>query len=153
MEPVLRQQSLSSPVTKLSFSDNICILVQNDGRKTWCIYCGRNVSQLAQHLQYKHRREAKVVKWNRYGVNTVKRRQMLQQIIDKGLCLHNDKVIKSGKGTLIPVKNPVKTDGLTTDQFCRTCYTFMDKNFMESHRLACSRQEVMEKICFHVNYV
>ncbi|XP_061187044.1 uncharacterized protein LOC133195202 [Saccostrea echinata] len=135
----------TSPCIKsLQYNENITIILQRPGikseTKTRCMYCGRNVWKLAEHLQCRHFREMGVVEMNKYGKNTLKRRQKLQQMIDEGLRRHNDEVLQTGEGTIIPVQTPVNIEGLTSEQFCTTCYTFTDKNFLDIHRLHCSRQ-------------
>lgn len=78
----------------------------------------------------------------KYGINTKLRKKRLQAIFDKGLCRHNDKIIEAGKGTLIPLRRPLNTEGLTVDQFCQGCYVFVDKNFVETHKMSCRGQSV-----------
>ena len=138
-----RKQSTASCTRRvLSYSDNISILVHKTAmkQKAWCVFCGRRVSQLMQHLLYKHMKEKEVIDVFNYGVNTYKRKQKLQVISDKGLCQHNARVLEAGSGTLIPLRTPGNLEELTLEQFCEGCYVFVEKNFVESHKLSCKRQ-------------
>lgn len=141
-----RRSKTSPAIELLSYSGNISILVRKTltrhERKTWCLFCGRKVFQLALHLQCKHPKEREVVEMKKYGINSKHRKKRLQVIFDKGLCRHNDKIIEAGRGTLIPLRRPLNTEGLTVDQFCQGCYVFVDKNFVETHKSSCRGQSV-----------
>lgn len=147
VEKLPKRRSKASPAIELlPYSGKISILVRKTltrhERKTWCLFCGRKVFQLTLHLQCKHPKEREVVEMKKYGINTKLRKKRLQAIFDKGLCRHNDKIIEAGKGTLIPLRRPLNTEGLTVDQFCQGCYVFVDKNFVETHKMSCRGQSV-----------
>lgn len=81
-------------------------------KKHHCVFCGLDTNKMARHLLRKHQDEGEVAKALSFPKNSKQRRLQLDYLRNRGDFEHNVQVLETGRGKLIPCKQPqVHTDG------------------------------------------
>lgn len=80
-------------------------------KKHFCFFCPTSCHKMARHLVRKHSNELEVAKAMSFPLTSKERRLQFDLLRNKGNRAHNNKVIQSGIGTLVPSQQasaPVK---------------------------------------------
>lgn len=95
-------------VMKLKKKEYSCRLYN---KKYYCIFCSQPFSKIARHLESKHKNEPEVERALQFPKGSKERRLQINLLRNRGNRVHNNQVLKEGKGQLIPCQQssgPVK---------------------------------------------
>ncbi|XP_030018187.1 uncharacterized protein LOC115438607 isoform X4 [Sphaeramia orbicularis] len=106
-------------------------------KKHFCFYCRKFVQKMSRHLWLKHQDETDVVKALSLPKNSKERKQQLEYICNKGNFKHNNDVLETQKGKLIPWKQPQRKSEREEFAHCVHCYGLFTKRSMWRHLQAC----------------
>ncbi|KAL2093744.1 hypothetical protein ACEWY4_011056 [Coilia grayii] len=117
-------------------------------KRQYCVYCSKPSSKLARHLELRHYDQEDVVKALSHPRRSNERKRLLARIRNSGNRAHNNRVLKEGKGVLIPCRafksNPKDT------VYCPGCQGMFSKLNMSKHVKTC--QLGQEELCAGVEY-
>lgn len=93
--------------------------------------------KMARHLVRKHSNEEGVAKAISYPVNSKERKLHFELLKNKGNHAHNDEVLKSGSGTLIPRQQAA--DPVTANDYmhCINCEALLKRKALWRHMKRC----------------
>lgn len=91
-------------------------------KRQYCFYCCKSFCKMARHLAQVHKNETEVAKALSFPKGSKERRINLDLLRNKGNCEHNRKVLKAGKGVLVPRQQPkAKTVDVKDYNHCLNC--------------------------------
>ncbi|KAI2643767.1 Lipid-A-disaccharide synthase [Labeo rohita] len=105
-----------------------------DNGKNYCYVCLKPQSKLARHLEM-HKTEAEVMEALSYPKGSVKRRRLLEKLLNRGNFQHNVEVLKSGTGK-IKLKRTSKQNVFRKElwRHTRRCHFMPERTSGESVR-------------------
>lgn len=78
-------------------------------KRNICLYCQKPQTMFARHVFRKHKTEMEVCQALSYPAKSDERRNVLANLIHRGNYRHNAEVVRTGHGTIIPGRCPVKS--------------------------------------------
>lgn len=113
------------------------------GKRNWdkphyCLFCLTPQKKLPRHLQSIHGEEVKVQRWLATKDKQDRASQM-SLMRNYGNYLHNDAVIREGKGVLIVIYRPSYTVEPKDYLPCSECFGYYAKDDMWKHRCPCKK--------------
>ncbi|XP_028971714.2 uncharacterized protein LOC105010019 isoform X2 [Esox lucius] len=116
-------------------------------KKHFCLFCEEPQLKIARHLERKHSKEIEVASALRFAKNSKERRLHLNLLRKKGNRAHNIRVLKEGKGFLVPCKQTSNQDSNPEDyQHCFACYGLFKRKFMWKHAERCTLASKVRKM-------
>ena len=109
-------------------------------KKHYCPICNKNVIKMARHLQQMHEEEIEVKRATSYPSNSRQRKECFDSLRNRGNFIHNQTVVKLGKGTILP-KRRSRNNHLCADSYtpCFHCKQFFKKTILWSHERKCKQ--------------
>ncbi|KAL2093745.1 hypothetical protein ACEWY4_011057 [Coilia grayii] len=105
------------------------------GKRPYCLFCKKQVTKLARHLERRHSEEDGVVKAMSYPKQSKERKLCFKLLLRRGNRAHNIHVLKEGKGDIIPCKWSL---GKPSDfMHCPYCDGLYFKRCMSRHLKDC----------------
>ncbi|XP_066935444.1 uncharacterized protein, partial [Clytia hemisphaerica] len=134
----------------------VCTANNGKGRRKWdknqsCVFCSVKRRKIDRHLRDVHSEESEVaeilaIKYDRTdSVKLRKKKKRLRKIgwnrlRKKGNFLHNNEVLKNGRGFFIPEKRPTKDQSHTNYLFCEFCLAAYSKRDLRKHLKRCTEK-------------
>lgn len=118
--------------------DHVSVLNKEMGllKRHYCLYCAKPVRKIARHLGMRHYDEQDVIKALTLPKNSKQRKIEITRLRNFGNRAHNSKVLKEGKGLVIP--NRVhKSQELNDFVYCHGCSGLFGKDYMSRHTRYC----------------
>lgn len=126
-----------------------------DGKRLWdkkhvCLYCLKQYSKLARHLQQVHSKELEVQRALSYNTSSKKRKEAWKNLMCKGDFAHNIKVFEEGSGESIPCKRPrIEKEGTCYVQ-CKQCLcTYLSSDLWRHDKKAHPENKPTTKSKYH----
>ncbi|XP_023821816.1 uncharacterized protein LOC110013576 isoform X1 [Oryzias latipes] len=145
-----RGMSQSGPLAEKeqeASSDDASVVVmtlkkKEDGRRLYdktfyCVFCSKPFKKISRHLQSKHKDKPEVSKAFLCPKGSKERKIQLSLLRNKGNRIHNNKVLKEGKGMVIPrqqTSGPVKTSDY---MHCVNCEAYLKRKSLWKHMKRC----------------
>ena len=121
-------------------------VMKTTGKNRWskrhsCVFCKRMINKLPPHFEKCHRDEEDIAIALRLEKNSQERKVKLMELLRKGDYAHNKEVLRSGRGTLIPIRR--QSNERTVESFfpCEACQMLVHK----SHIYKCPMRKKMPK--------
>ncbi|XP_028813364.1 uncharacterized protein LOC114766589 isoform X2 [Denticeps clupeoides] len=106
-------------------------------KKQYCLFCRKPVLKMARHLQHRHADEEDVARAFSLPKNSKQRKVLLRLLRNRGNHVHNDEVLKVGKGVLIPSRAS-STEKSTVFLHCPTCHGLFNGDNLNRHFRRCA---------------
>lgn len=106
-------------------------------KKHFCLYCPEQCLKMARHLVRKHSDEPAVAKALTYPLKSKERKLHLDLIRNKGNRAHNNDVLKSGIGTLVPSQQTSKPVMASDYMHCINCEALLKRKSLWRHMSRC----------------
>ncbi|KAG7509632.1 DNA polymerase epsilon catalytic subunit A [Solea senegalensis] len=103
----------------------------------YCFYCPIRCNKMSQHLTRKHSRESAVAEALSFPVKSKERKLHFDLIRNKGNRAHNNEVLKTGIGTLIPSQQTTKSVKASDYMHCVNCQAFLKRKTLWRHMSRC----------------
>ncbi|XP_062403206.1 uncharacterized protein LOC134093916 isoform X2 [Sardina pilchardus] len=100
-----------------------------------CLFCKRPMSKISRHLENKHYEQEDVAKACSYPKGSKERKMYLGQLLKRGNRAHNLRVLKEGKGVLVPCKRGAGKPG--DFLHCPFCHGLFVKRRIADHVKHC----------------
>ena len=115
---------------------------KEDGRRLYdkrfyCVYCNRPFSKISRHLESKHREEPEVEKIMKCPKGSKERKLQLSLLRNKGNRAHNNKVIREGKGMVIPRQQSSEPVKASEYLHCINCEAYLKRKSLWRHMHRC----------------
>ncbi|XP_067456263.1 uncharacterized protein [Thunnus thynnus] len=137
-----RTESENSDDTNLGKISVMKLQKRKDGarvysKKHYCLYCPIQCHKMARHLIRKHRTEEAVKTAISFPLNSKERKLHFDLIRNKGNRAHNNEVLKTGSGTLVPSQQSGKTVKASDYMHCINCEAFLQRRSLWRHMSRC----------------
>ncbi|XP_023197626.1 uncharacterized protein LOC111610000 isoform X2 [Xiphophorus maculatus] len=106
-------------------------------KRYFCAFCSKPYSKMARHLEAKHSDIPEVESALKCPKGSRERRLQLSLIRNKGNRAHNNKVIKEGKGMLIPRQQCTKSAKAGDYLHCINCEGYLKRKSLWRHMQRC----------------
>lgn len=106
-------------------------------KRYYCAFCCKPYSKMARHLESKHSDIPEVESALKCPKGSRERRMQLSLIRNKGNRVHNNKVIKEGKGMLIPRQQSTKSAKAGDYLHCINCQGYLKRKSLWRHMQRC----------------
>ena len=121
-----------------------------------CLFCGKLMVKIARHLERAHRKKPEIVRVLSLKKGSSVRRNLLDNLRNRGNFKHNSEVLKNGKGIIIPKKRQRRTirGKCTRSSFndyvaCQYCQATLMTKEMPKHSERCRGLKEAEKQIGH----
>ncbi|CAC5425259.1 unnamed protein product [Mytilus coruscus] len=105
-------------------------------KKMYCPYCSKPQSKLPRHLISRHSKETEVIKYE-IEKDKGKNEKMICKLRNLGNYLHNNEVMKEGKGILVVKYRPSEESSLEDYVPCNLCLGYYSHWDIWKHRNRC----------------
>ncbi|XP_023805402.1 uncharacterized protein LOC111946283 isoform X2 [Oryzias latipes] len=106
-------------------------------KRHYCLYCPVSCYKMARHLVRKHSSEIDVAKAISFPLKSKQRKLHLDLIRNKGNRAHNNEVLKSGTGTLIPGQQSSNPGKPSDYMHCINCEALLKRKCLWRHMSRC----------------
>ncbi|XP_071329276.1 uncharacterized protein [Trachinotus anak] len=106
-------------------------------KKQSCLYCPVQCVKMSRHLVRKHSSEPAVAKAMSFPLKSKERKLNFDLIRNKGNHAHNNEVLKTGRGTLIPSQQTAKQVKASDYMHCINCEAFLKRKALWRHMSRC----------------
>ncbi|XP_028298057.1 uncharacterized protein LOC114460324 isoform X2 [Gouania willdenowi] len=106
-------------------------------KKHYCLYCPLHCHKMARHLIRKHSNEPAVAQATSFPLKTKERKLHLDLIRNKGNRAHNNEVLKTGCGTLIPSQQSGDEVKAGDYMHCINCEALLKRKSLWRHMSRC----------------
>ena len=108
-----------------------------------CLYCEKQISKMARHLEQVHADELEVAKVLNLTKKSKERRAAWAALVNKGDFNHNYSVIENGSGCIIPRYRARPTQLSQTSDYvpCEYCWAMYVKTDLWKHQKTCPLNE------------
>ncbi|XP_061620861.1 uncharacterized protein LOC133473276 isoform X1 [Phyllopteryx taeniolatus] len=106
-------------------------------KRHYCLYCSKPYAKMARHLQCAHHDKWDVAEALSFPKRSKERKKQLDYIRNRGNFEHNTAVLKSGKGELVPYKQPPKEAQGSDFMHCAYCQGLFARKVLWRHMHAC----------------
>ncbi|KAM9443574.1 uncharacterized protein Hap1MRO34_024808 isoform 2-T2 [Clarias gariepinus] len=106
-------------------------------KKHYCLFCLKSFCKMARHLEYVHSAEKPVASACNFPKGSKQRKMLLDDLRHRGNFVHNAAVIKSGKGELVPIRQPSKKTKGSDFMHCAYCQGLFDRRALWRHMKSC----------------
>ncbi|XP_024121096.1 uncharacterized protein LOC112142076 isoform X1 [Oryzias melastigma] len=103
----------------------------------YCVYCYKPFKKIARHLQSKHKDKPEVLKAFQCPKGSKERKIQLSLLRNKGNRIHNNKVLKEGKGMVIPRQQTSAPVKVTDFMHCINCEAYLKRKSLWKHMKRC----------------
>ena len=103
----------------------------------YCLYCPVHCYKMARHLLQKHSHETAVKQAACFPLKSKERKLHFDLIRNKGNHAHNNEVLQTGRGTLIPSRRAAKAVKANEYTHCLNCEAFLKRKGLLSHMSIC----------------
>ena len=118
------------------------------GKQHACLFCGKLMGKIVRHLLGVHRKKPEIVRVLSLKKGSSVRRNLLDNLRNRGNFKHNSDVLKNGKGVIIPKYRPWTTISATSGEYtcksldeyvhCQYCKAMLIAKAMPLHSKTCS---------------
>ena len=134
-------ESIQEPVDGISSekSHSINVMMTNNtvrrhyDKVSFCYYCQTPVAKLDRHLRRKHKNESEVAAYC-FEDDKSKKKNRLLKLRNLGNHVHNQYVVRGGKGDFVVIHRPKDEVDFRNYVACRYCYGYFCKKAMWSHQ-------------------
>ncbi|XP_030259003.1 uncharacterized protein LOC115572723 [Sparus aurata] len=135
-------ESENCDYTKMGNVAVLKLLKKKDGSRIYnkpqyCLYCPVHCYKMARHLLQKHCHETAVKQAACFPLNSKERKFHFELIRNQGNRAHNNEVLKTGRGTLIPRRRAAKALKANDYTYCINCEALLKRNGLLSHMSRC----------------
>ncbi|XP_051239161.1 uncharacterized protein LOC127353711 [Dicentrarchus labrax] len=102
-----------------------------------CLYCPMHCQKMAKHLIRKHTNEPAVAKAISFPLKSKERRLHFDLIRNKGDRAHNNEVLNTGSGTLMPSYRAAKPAKASDYMHCINCEALLKRKSLWRHMSKC----------------
>ncbi|XP_012688614.2 uncharacterized protein LOC105905163 isoform X3 [Clupea harengus] len=119
--------------------DHVSVLTHDMGlvKKGYCLYCAKPIVKLARHLAMRHFDQKDVVKALSLPKNSKERKIQIGRLRNCGNRAHNNRVLKEGRGLLIPCR-AFKAEDPKDVVYCHGCHGMFSKESISKHFKLCA---------------
>ncbi|XP_054873571.1 zinc finger MYM-type protein 4-like isoform X3 [Amphiprion ocellaris] len=103
----------------------------------YCLYCPVHCHKMSRHLIQKHSREPAVAKAISFPSKSKERKMHFDLIRNQGNRAHNNEVLNSGSGTLVPGQQSAKPVKTSDYMHCINCEAFLKRKTLQRHMSTC----------------
>ncbi|XP_067268768.1 uncharacterized protein [Pseudorasbora parva] len=107
-------------------------------KKQYCFFCSKPFCKMARHLAQVHKNEVEVAKALSFPKGSKERRIHLDLLRNKGNRVHNNTVLKAGKGVLVPRQSTVKHVNVKDYMHCLNCQGLFRRKALWRHMQRCN---------------
>ena len=118
------------------------------GKQHACLFCGKLMGKIVRHLLGVHRKKPEIVRVLSLNKGSSVRRNLLDNLRNRGNFKHNSDVLKNGKGVIIPKYRPWTTISATSGEYtcksldeyvhCQYCKAMLIAKALPLHSKTCS---------------
>ncbi|XP_056014596.1 uncharacterized protein LOC125676308 isoform X1 [Ostrea edulis] len=107
-----------------------------------CLFCEKVMPNMARHLTLKHHNEPEVAKILVLSKRSKQRRQLWEELVNKGNFNHNYSVIEKGKGAVIPKYQKSNTSSADIKDYvpCYYCKGLYKRTELWKHTTSCGEK-------------
>lgn len=106
-------------------------------KRHYCLYCCKPYAKMARHLDSAHENKSDVAKALSFPRGSKERKKQLDYICNRGNYAHNAAVMESGKGKLVPFKQPPKEAQGKDFMHCAYCQGLFTRKVLWRHMRSC----------------
>ncbi|XP_034535193.1 uncharacterized protein LOC117809795 isoform X2 [Notolabrus celidotus] len=151
VQPHKRQRKTHRESSSNDSSDVTVMMLQKKpngdrlyNKKYHCVFCLKAYNKIARHLESKHRDKQEVARAMTYPKGSKERRIQLSLLRNQGNRLHNNKVLREGKGVLVPSQQS-STDVAARDYMhCINCEAYLKRKTLWRHMQRCQLRKKIE---------
>ncbi|KAM9477350.1 uncharacterized protein Hap1MRO34_010195 isoform 2-T2 [Clarias gariepinus] len=103
----------------------------------YCLYCPLHCHKMARHLIRKHSNESAVAKALSFPLKSKERKLHFDLVRNQGNRAHNNEVMKTGTGTLIPSQQATKPVKASDYMHCINCQALLKRKTLWRHMSRC----------------
>ncbi|XP_068189836.1 uncharacterized protein [Antennarius striatus] len=137
--------SLDTNDPRESSSPDVTVMIlkkKKDGgrlynKRFYCVFCSKPYSKMPRHLECKHSELPEVEKALKYPKGSMGRKLQFDFLRNKGNHAHNTKVIKEGKGMVIPHYQTIKPAKPGDYMHCIHCQAYLKRKSLRRHMQTC----------------
>ncbi|XP_076837036.1 uncharacterized protein LOC143482555 [Brachyhypopomus gauderio] len=114
-------------------------------KKFYCVFCAKPFSKIARHLECKHKDKPEVARAITFPKSSKERRIHFSLLRNRGNRIHNNQVLKEGKGMVIPQQQssvPVKASDYL---HCVNCEAYLKRRTLWKHMQRCHLNKKVKK--------
>ncbi|XP_037837861.1 uncharacterized protein LOC112451075 [Kryptolebias marmoratus] len=106
-------------------------------KRYYCVFCSKPYSKMSRHLEAKHSDKPEVANALKCPKGSKERRVQLSLLRNKGNRAHNNKVIKEGKGVVVPRQQSRKSAKVGDYLHCINCEGYLKRRSLWRHMQRC----------------
>ncbi|XP_030580959.1 uncharacterized protein LOC115777257 [Archocentrus centrarchus] len=107
-------------------------------KRYYCVFCNKPYSKMSRHLEAKHSDKPEVANALKCPKGSKERWLQFSLLRNKGNRAHNNKVIKEGKGMVIPRQQSTKPAKAADYLHCINCEGYFKRKSLWSHMRRCN---------------
>lgn len=134
-----KKQQILRPKDIEAGLDHVSVLNKDMGlsKRHYCLFCAKPVCKIARHLALRHYDETDVIKALTLPKKSKQRKIEIARLRNFGNRAHNSKVLKDGKGLVIP-KRACKSQEPKDFVYCHGCSGLFYKDSISRHTRSCA---------------
>lgn len=106
-------------------------------KKFYCVFCSKPFSKMARHLESKHKNKPEVARAISFPKGSKERRIQLNLLRNRGNRVHNNQVLKEGKGMVIPRQQSNVPVQASDYMHCVNCEAYLKRRSLWRHMQRC----------------
>jgi hypothetical protein len=110
-------------------------------KRFYCLFCSKPFSKMARHLESKHKDKPEVARAVTFPKGSKERRIQFSLLRNKGNRVHNNQVLKKGKGVVIPCQQSSVPVNPSDYMHCVNCEAYLKRKSLWRHMQRCYLQK------------
>ncbi|XP_019740045.1 uncharacterized protein LOC109524538 [Hippocampus comes] len=136
--------TLDEPKSSRGISDSVFVRAYQKrsqkraySKRHYCLYCSKPYAKMARHLESAHQDKSDVATALSFPKGSKERKKQLDYIRNRGNFAYNTSVLESGKGELVPFKQPPKEAQGSDFMHCTYCQGLFSRKVLWRHMQTC----------------
>ena len=106
-------------------------------KRFYCLFCSKPFSKMARHLESKHKDKPEVARAVTFPKGSKERRIQFSLLRNRGNRVHNNQVLKKGKGIVIPRQQSSVPVNASDYMHCVNCEAYLKRKSLWRHMQRC----------------
>lgn len=115
-------------------------------KKNYCLFCSKPVCKMSRHLEMIHSDKTEVAAAFQYPPNSKERLKIWNRLINEGNFVHNEMVLKTGKGVLVVRRTPKDPKKAWNFVHCLYCRGLFVSTSVGRHMKSCPESKKSDKV-------